>query len=159
MLTSRRGEGKWGNSVYGLMLLVVAAGAAVAVQAGVNGRLGTALNSSGLAALASFVIGTLALLVYLAVTRPAFPESAAFARVPPWGWIGGLLGAFYVAIAILATPRLGVAVTLGLVVAGQMLASVVLDHFGWLGLARQPVSLFRVLGIALIIGGVVLVRR
>ena len=53
----------------------------------------------------------------------------------------------------------GVAVTLGLVVTGQMLGSVVLDHFGWLGLARQPVSLPRLMGIALIIGGVVLVRR
>lgn len=145
--------------MYGLMLLVIVAGAAVAVQAGVNGRLGGFLNSPGLASLVSFLVGTAALLLYVAVARPVLPESSALAKIPAWAWIGGLLGAFYVAMAIVATPRLGVAVTLGLVVAGQMLGSVVLDHFGWLGLARQPVSLPRLMGIALIIGGVVLVRR
>ena len=141
------------------MLLVVAAGAAVAVQAGVNGRLGGFLGNPALASLVSFLVGTAALLLYAAITRPALPDSATLTRIPPWAWIGGLLGAFYVAMAIIATPRLGVAVTLGLVVAGQMLGSVLVDHFGALGLARQPLSLPRLLGIALIIGGVVLVRR
>lgn len=142
-----------------LMALVATAGAAVAVQVGVNSRLGRELGHPVLAGLFSFLVGTAGLLVYLAVARPPLPGAAALGRIPPWAWTGGLLGAFYVVVAILAPPRLGIAVTLGLVVAGQMGMSLVLDHFGWLGVERQPFSLGRLLGAVLIAAGVVMVRR
>ena len=74
-------------------------------------------------------------------------------------WIGGLLGAFFVAAAVTLVPRLGVAMTFSLIIAGQMLVTLVIDHFGLLGVPETKVSLARVAGILLITAGVVLIRR
>ena len=79
--------------------------------------------------------------------------------LPWWTWIGGLYGAVFVVSAAWAVPRLGVAMTVILMVAGQILISVLLDHFGALGVPKQPLNLTRLLGVALVFGGVLLVRR
>ena len=84
---------------------------------------------------------------------------AAAKNAPPIAWIGGLMGAFFVASSVALVPRLGVALTFSLIVAGQMLITLVLDHFGVLGVPVKEVSLMRVLGIILITGGVVLIRK
>jgi transporter family-2 protein len=84
---------------------------------------------------------------------------AAVKGLPAYAWIGGLYGAVFVVAAAWAVPRLGVATTITLMVAGQLLISLVLDHFGALGVPRAPISLTRVAGVALVIAGVVLVRR
>jgi transporter family-2 protein len=82
------------------------------------------------------------------------------ARGLPWyAWVGGLYGAVFVVAAAWAVPRLGVALTITLMVAGQLLISLVLDHFGALGVPRQPLNLGRLAGVALVIGGVLMVRR
>jgi transporter family-2 protein len=81
------------------------------------------------------------------------------ARAPGWSWTGGLLGAFYVTAVVVLTPRLGVATTIALVVAGQMLASVAIDHYGLFGVPLRPVNAARGLGAALLVAGVVLLRR
>jgi transporter family-2 protein len=73
--------------------------------------------------------------------------------------VGGLLGAFYVTVVAFLAPRLGVAATLGLAVAGQMLAALALDRAGALGLDVRPITGARALGAALLVAGVVLVRR
>ena len=111
------------------------------------------------AALVNFVVGLVALCGWLAATRAAWPTGAAVARAPWWAWTGGLLGAFYVTAVVLLTPRLGVATTLALGVAGQMAAALVMDHFGLLGLSVRPVTPGRVAGAALLVAGVVLIRR
>ena len=78
----------------------------------------------------------------------------------PWyAWVGGLYGAFFVAMAAFAAPRIGVATMLTAAIGGQILAALMLDHFGLLGLARQPVSMERVAGAVLVLIGAVLVRR
>ena len=78
----------------------------------------------------------------------------------PWyAWLGGFYGAFFVAVAAFAAPRLGVGVLLTAAIAGQLLGAIVLDHFGLLGLARNPITVTRVAGIGLVLLGVLLVRR
>jgi transporter family-2 protein len=84
---------------------------------------------------------------------------AQVAAVPLWAWFGGVLGAFYVASSIVVGPRLGAAALLALIVLGQLLASLVLDHFGWLGFPQHPLTLVRLAGAALLFGGVVLIVR
>ena len=79
--------------------------------------------------------------------------------LPWWTWIGGLYGAIFVVSAAWGVPRLGVALTVILMVAGQILISVLLDHFGALGVPKQPLNLTRLLGVLLVFGGVLLVRR
>ena len=80
-------------------------------------------------------------------------------NAPAVAWIGGLLGAFYVTANVLLVPRLGVAMTFSLIIAGQMLVTVIIDHFGLLGVPVKEVSLPRAAGILLITAGVVLIRR
>ncbi len=142
-----------------LLLLALVAGAGLPVQAGLNAAFAREAGRAEWAALVNFAVGTLALAAWLAASRAAVPAAAAVARAPWWAWAGGLLGAFYVSAITHAAPRLGVAVTLGLTVTGLMFASVALDAVGGLGLAVRPVTGARVLGAALLVAGVVLVRR
>jgi len=142
-----------------LILLALIAGAALPIQASLNGRLGKELGNPMLAALGSFVAGCLVLLLYLVVTRTVFPPFASLGRIPAYLWIGGVLGGLYVTLAIVLTPRLGVATTMGLVVAGQIAVSILLDHFGLLGLDKHPISPGRLAGAVLLAVGVVLVKR
>lgn len=137
---------------------VILAGGATALQAPTNARLAGALASPVNAALVSFAVGTLALAL-LAATLHVRPDVEAARSLPWYSWIGGLYGAVFVVVAAWAVPRLGVAMTISLMVAGQLLASLVLDHFGAFGVPRQPINLGRIAGVALVISGVVLVRR
>jgi transporter family-2 protein len=141
-----------------LLLLALVAGAVLPVQAGINAQLRITLGNPLAATLASFVIGTVALALVVLGARVSLPPVAALARAPWWHWTGGLLGAVYVAMMILLAPRLGAATLIAAVVAGQMLTSLVLDHYALVGFAAHPVSLQRVVGAALVIGGVALVR-
>lgn len=139
------------------IVLALAAGAFLPLQAGINAQLKNAFGSPVPAAFVSFAVGTLALFAYLVATRAALPQNAA--AVPWWQWLtGGLLGACYVTLIVLLAPLLGAALTFGLVVAGQMAMALALDQFGLLGFAQHPVNLVRGAGAALIVAGVVLIR-
>ena len=107
--------------------------------------------------LASFTVGTLVLLAWWLLTRPVFVP-AALAKVPWWAWTGGVIGAVFVASATVLVPRLGAASLICLVVAGQLVGSVVLDHFGVLH-ARQPVDALRVVGLLMVVAGALLVVK
>lgn len=140
------------------VLLVLFAGAMVAVQAPTNAMLAKAGGSPVLAALISFGVGTVALLaIWLASGNR--PGSAAFAGLPWYAWIGGLYGAFFVAVAAYAAPRIGIASLITIGIAGQIAAALWLDHIGALGLPREPVSIGKIAGALLVVAGVVLVRR
>ena len=140
------------------MLAVVFGGAATALQAPTNAKMMGAVGSPVNAAFVSFAVGTAALGI-LAVVLQVRPDMAASRALPWYAWIGGLYGAVFVVAAAWGVPRLGVATTIILMVAGQLLLSVVLDHFGVMGMPKQPISLGRVAGIGLVIAGVLMVRR
>jgi bacterial/archaeal transporter family-2 protein len=140
------------------ILIVVIAGAVLPVQAGLNAKVGKALESPVHASFLSFVIGTVALALYLLVTRqPA--QWQQWREIPAVAWSAGALGAVYITVTILAFPRLGAPLTFGLIVAGQMLISLLLDHFKVLVPVQHPVNIYRLLGVAFIIAGLVLIRR
>ena len=140
------------------ILLVFIAGAMVAIQAPTNSMLAKAGGSPILAALISFIVGTVALLAVWLMT-PNRPGSAAFAGLPWYAWIGGLYGAVFVAVAAYAAPKIGVASLITIGIAGQIVMALWLDHIGAMGLAREPISPGRVIGAFLVVAGVVLVRR
>ena len=140
------------------ILLVFLAGGMVAVQAPTNAMLARAGGSALLAALISFSVGTVALLLaWLASSNR--PGTAAFAQVPWYGWLGGLYGAVFVAVAAYAVPKIGVASLIMIGIAGQIVMSLWLDHVGALGLPREPINLGRIAGALLVLAGVFLVRR
>ena len=146
------------NSSYMAMGLLLAAGAMTALQGPTNARLATGLGSVVNAAFVSFLVGTVALGA-IALFLQAKPEGEAVRAIPWWGWIGGLYGCLFVTLIAWGIPRLGVATTMTLVVAGQLILSVLLDHFGALGSPTRPISWARLGGILLIVGGALLVRR
>ena len=140
------------------ILLVLAAGGMIALQAPTNAMLARAGGSPVLAALISFAVGTIALFVAWLASGQR-PGEAAFARLPWYAWLGGLYGAMYVAVAAYAAPRIGLASLITIGIAGQIVSAMLLDHFGALGLPRDPFSLVRLAGAALVVIGVILVRR
>lgn len=143
-------------AIFAAMALL--GGVLVAVQAPTNALVAKAAGSSIAAALISFLVGTAALAVVLVAT--GWVRITPAMRDLPWyAWLGGFYGAFFVAIAALAAPRIGVGTLLTAAVAGQLAAALILDHFGLLGLERTPASAVRILGIALVFVGAVLVRR
>jgi transporter family-2 protein len=129
----------------------------MSVQAPTNGILARAGGSPITAALISFAVGT-AVLAVVWVASGNRPGAGAFAKLPPYAWFGGLYGAFFVAVAAFAAPRIGLASLITIGIAGQLITSVVLDHFGLLGLPRSPAGLIKLAGVALVLGGVVMVR-
>jgi bacterial/archaeal transporter family-2 protein len=147
-----------GKELY--YLLALSAGVAVAIQAGVNSELKLAVGNPIITALFSFCIGTLILgTVVLVSYRQEFPSLQQMQGISAWKWTGGLLGVLYVTAVILAAPRIGAANTLGIIVAGQLLMAIVLDHFGWLGFPVQPINWNKVLGVVLLLAGVFLLRK
>ena len=146
------------NPMLFSMVAVVLAGGATALQAPTNAKLMGAVGSPVNAAFVSFAVGTAALGI-LAVILQARPDAAAVRALPWYAWVGGLYGAIFVVAAAWGVPRLGVALTITLMVAGQLLIGVILDHFGAFGMPAQPISWGRVAGILLVICGVVVVRK
>ena len=140
------------------IVLVFVAGGMIAVQAPTNALLGRAGGSPILAALISFAVGTIGLLLVwlLSGNRPGV---RSFAGLPWYAWMGGLYGATFVAVAAYAAPRIGLASLITIGIGGQIAMALWLDNFGALGLQREPINLGRVLGALLVIAGVVLVRR
>ena len=146
------------NPSYLVIALVVLAGGATALQAPTNAKLAVAVASPVNAAFVSFAVGTVALAL-AALALQTRPDMTAVRGLPWWAWIGGLYGAVFVAAAAWGVPRLGVALTITLMVAGQLLIGLLLDHFGAMGVPRAPMSLGRIGGVVLVIAGVLMVRK
>jgi transporter family-2 protein len=142
-----------------LAALGLVAGASIIVQQALVSDLRTALNSALWAVFISYLGGLLTMVLLLAVTRQAWPTGAQLGASASLSWAGGAFGVIYIAIAVAILPRLGAATTLALVLTGQMLASVVIDHFGLFGVPRHPADLSRVAGMLLLGGGVALISR
>lgn len=147
--------GAWAVGGVALAALV---GALLPLQALINARLGQATQGPLMAAFLSFAIGTLALAAVLLATRTPAPSVAQVGAVPAWAWAGGVIGALYVFAATLLVPRLGAASLICLVVFGQVVGSLLLDHYGVLNVPR-PVDGMRLGGAVLVVAGVLLVVR
>src|SRR3712207_648725 len=141
------------------VLLAIAAGVSIVVQQVLNSNLRTALNSAAWSGFISYFVGVVCMALLAAALRDPVPSVSVAARIPWWAWSGGLFGAIFIGLAILLVPQLGAATFIALLVTGQMLASVTIDHFGLLGLTRRAIDLPRLIGVALLVGGVVLIRR
>jgi transporter family-2 protein len=141
------------------ILLAVLAGAMMPTQAAVNNKLAFFVQHPVLAAFISFAVGTLALFLYILTTGIPLNQLSGAKNAPLAAWMGGLCGAFFVAAVVVVVPRFGVALTFSLLIAGQMIATLPIDHFGFLGTPVKEINLPRLMGVALVILGVILIRR
>ncbi len=140
------------------ILCAIAAGCFVGLQAPVNARLGRQVGSLQ-AATISFTIGTLALVLVASLSSGGLSGIGDATKVPWWALIGGVLGAFYVTVALVTVRTLGLSSLTAIVVTGQLTIAVVVDRFGLLGIAKQQIGASRIVGLVLLVVGVVLVVR
>jgi transporter family-2 protein len=140
------------------IFLALLSGSFLPLQAGLNTKLGKATQSPVHASLFSFIVGAVALLLYIVITGQTF-SWAGIKSAPTYVWAGGILGAFYVTVIILSFPHLGPGLTFGLVIAGQMIISTLLEHFNILVAHPHPINFMRVIGILLIVTGVIIFRN
>jgi transporter family-2 protein len=138
--------------------MTVASGAGLVVQQALNSQLRVALGSGAWAGLASYLCGMLCMILLIVAMRDSMPSAAAVARTSWMSWTGGLFGAFFVAVALFFIHRLGAATFIALLFTGQMICSLALDHYGVLGLEQHSASPLRLLGAALLVVGVLLIR-
>lgn len=142
-----------------ILVLTVLAGCLMPVQPALSAMVARGLGNPYLSSFISFFVGTVALGCLCLAQRISWSGGKALPQLPWWVWTAGLIGAFFVTISIVAIPRLGATNVMALLIAGQMLMSLVMDHFGWLGVAVQPLSVWRVLGAILLLLGVVLIQK
>jgi bacterial/archaeal transporter family-2 protein len=141
------------------LALAALAGACLGTQAGVNAQLGRYLGHPLWASFVSFLIGTILIVPLLVWFRVPFPSVlTAAANGPWWMWTGGAIGVCFVTAALILAPQMGVATFLAAMVAGQLIASLVIDHFGLTGLDVRPVTLSRILGAGLVFAGVLIIQ-
>jgi len=140
------------------VLLGAGAGCLVGMQAPINSRLGKSIGGIQ-AATFSFLVGTAALVLLSIVVRGGLGSLGHVGRAPWWALVGGLLGAVYVFVAIEAVRTLGASGLTAVVITGQLVISVVIDRLGLLGIAKQGISVSRILGLVLLAAGVALVVR
>jgi len=140
------------------IIIALISGAFLPIQAGLNTKMGKALENPVYASMISFLVGALSIIIYIALTKQHVSWQG-IRTVPAYVWLAGVLGAFYVTAIILAFPRIGPALTFGLVVAGQMLIALFLDHFNILVAQQHSINIWRIIGILFIVGGVILIRK
>lgn len=145
--------------VWFFLFLALLAGMVLPVQTGVNSQLSRLVGNSTLAALISFSVGTIGLLIYSLVLRVPLPALTEVTRAPFWVWTGGLVGAFFIVTTTTLASKMSITVMVSLIIAGQLLVSLILDHYGLLGFAVQRITLWRVVGVILLLAGVILIRR
>lgn len=141
------------------IVLAVVAGASIVLQQALNANLRFALNSAIWSGFMSYAVGLACMVLLAFAFRDPIPSAGMAARIPWWAWSGGVFGAVFIALAVVLVPQLGAATFIALLVTGQMLASVAFDHYGVLGLPQRSADLTRLFGVALLIGGVILIRR
>lgn len=140
------------------ILLALVAGAGMSFQVGANARLTHFVGSPVRAALLQFGVGIVLLgILSVLVFRP-WPSNSTLGRGPWWMWVGGLLGAAYIIVSNVASPRIGAGAFVALVVAGQTIAALVIDRFGWVGFAERSLTPGRIVGVVLLVAGAALVR-
>ncbi|MBB6465200.1 DMT family transporter [Aminobacter carboxidus] len=140
-------------------LLGVLAGAFIAIQAPVNAQLARGLGVPVAAAAISFLSGAIVLGVITLLTTRTQGLVIDWKAPAPWLFVvGGVLGAFYVTSTVLLTPRIGAAALMAFLVAGQLLAGMLVDKAGILGVAVREISMGRIVGAVLLLAGAMMIR-
>jgi bacterial/archaeal transporter family-2 protein len=143
--------------LYGFALL---AGIASAIEPGQNADLAKSLRRPLLAGILSLIIGIATFTIMMLVTgQYGWPGIDRLAQVPWWAWYGGVLSALLALAQLYVSKEVGAATFLGLLVAAGVVTSILLDNFGLVGFQIREVNFWRILGGALMIGGVALVAR
>jgi bacterial/archaeal transporter family-2 protein len=144
--------------IFGFIIVAIIIGALMPIQAGLNAELTRALNHPFLGAFISLTTGAV-LVSVLVLFNGGFSEIKRLTETPPHLLVGGLLGALFVGSSLFLIPRMGATAMIGAFMTGQLLGSIIIDHYGLLGLNPHPVNLTRMLGVFLLFAGLFLVVK
>jgi len=144
--------------IWWILILAVLSGAVAPLQVGINAQLAKTMLHPLQATVVSFIIGTIGVTAVSFAFRVPLPNLMQSLQAPPILLTGGLLGVFMVMSAITTAPRLGASVFIAASIAGQMIASLLMDYYGVMGYAAQPITLAKIIGVVLVFAGVVLIR-
>ena len=147
------------NNQLLLILLSLLAGMMIPFQSGMNAALGKSLQSPYFSALTVFVVAAAGLSLYILASRQPVPGIQQFSSAGWWSYLGGILGGAYILLIVLCAPKLGIGNVTVLVLLGQVISAVLIDHFGLLHTPVHPVNWPRMAGVLLLIAGVVLVKK
>lgn len=145
------------NALF-LILAAVITGAVVPFQAGANAALGRSLGHPLWGTLVSLCVSFACIVPVMLAAKVQAPTLLNLAQAPRWIWIGGIVGVVYITGALMLAPKLGAAGFIMAVIAGQMLASIVIDQWGLVGLPQKPVSWSRIAGLGLTFLGLVVMQ-
>ena len=140
-------------------LLALVTGALIPIQAATNAGFSKSIGNPVITGLMVFVVGLITMLAYLLATRTSFPSVQQLTHVPAYGYLGGLIVATYVVMITILVPKIGVGPAIGLIVVGQIICAVTIDHFGLFHVAVRPANLTRIAGLLFMIVGVYLVMK
>lgn len=143
------------------LLLIIAAivtGAVVPFQAGANAALGRALGHPLWGTLISLCVSFACVLPVMLLAKVQAPSLLNLVQAPRWIWIGGVVGVVYITGALMLAPKLGAAGFVMAAIAGQMLASIIIDQWGLVGLPQKSVSWSRLAGLGLIFLGLAVMQ-
>ena len=141
------------------MLSAIAVGVLVTFQPLMNAILARAIGSPYGATLVSLVVSATGALVMVAVTGRGSMTRETLATVPWWVFLAGLVGLVFVLSGVTVAPVTGALLFFSCVIGGQLLGALLADHFGLFGLAVRHVTAERLIGVALVLGGAILVQR
>lgn len=139
-------------------LVVLLAGALVAIQTSFFSLIHKGLKHPLLSLSAIFFIAAIFVLIGFCLQPSALPDKQTLVHIPWYAWLGGILGVAYVTCVMTLAPKMGIAMITVTSVLGQLIASMLIDHFGLFGTAAQPISIGKLLGIAVMTTGVALMK-
>lgn len=143
--------------IYLAMALVT--GALIPVQASTNAAFSKSVGSPFLTGLMVFIVGLAGMVAFILVSRTAMPTTQQIVNAPLYSYLGGIIVVSYVIIISVLVPRIGVGTSIAFIVTGQVVFAVIIDHFGLFNVTQRPIDFTRIIGLALLIGGVYLVMK
>jgi transporter family-2 protein len=147
------------NSTFSYIILALITGALIPVQASTNAAFSKSTGNPYVTGVMVLLIGLIAALIFITISRTRIPSIAQFKNAPLYSYTGGLIVCTYVIMITVITPKLGVGNAIGLIVTGQIICAVIIDHFGLLGATVRKVDLSRLMGALMMIGGIYLVMK
>lgn len=144
--------------LLGQLAMALLVGVVTAYQPGINARFADHTPSKLHGGVANFAVGLVGMLIVTAACRTGLPTTERLGAAPWWAWTGGLCGAFFVTMSLVLVPKMGTGNYLVGMIAGQLIGSMVIDHFGHLGLPVHGFTWGRAVGIVLVMAGVCCIK-
>jgi transporter family-2 protein len=146
------------NDIIYLSLALIT-GALIPVQAATNAAFSKSIGNALATGLMVFIVGLAGMTLFVLLSRTSFPARQQLTAAPLYSYLGGIIVAAYVVMITILVPRIGVGTAIGLIVTGQIICAVLIDHFGLFNVAVRAIDLTRFAGIILMIAGVYLVMK